>query len=246
MTRQRMPSGRLVDTSVEVFEKRRPMKTYQVGKFLGRRVLAPLVARMDVAGTENVPRTGPFFLLPNHQSILDPILVQGFCPRRVHSMTKSTQFGSPIMYWLLPRIGAFPTRRYRIDPQTVRTALRLLDAGEGVGIYVEGERTWDGRMQPLRRGAVRLILKAGVPVVPVGIVGSYDVWPRWSKRPRRADVRVRYGPPLEFGRHDNRVEREAKVDTTMGVLERAIRELMGEEVSTGLDRGVPPHRRAGS
>ena len=188
-----------------------------------------------------------FFLLPNHQSVLDPLLVQGFCPRRVHSMTKSTQFGSPIMYWLLPRIGAFPTRRYRIDPQTVRTALRLLDAGEGVGIYVEGERTWDGHMQPLRRGAVRLILKAGVPVIPVGIVGSYDVWPRWSKRPRRADVRLRYGEAIEFGRHDDREEREAKVSVTMEVLERRIRALMGDDSTGGQDRGtaLPDRRRAG-
>lgn len=224
------------------------MKTYQVGKFLGRRFLAPLVARVDVAGTEHVPRSGPFFLLPNHQSILDPILVQGFCPRRVHSMTKSTQFGSPIMYWLLPRIGAFPTRRYKIDPQTVRTALRLLDAGEGVGIYVEGERTWDGHMQPLRRGAVRLILKAGVPVVPVGIVGSYDVWPRWSKKPRRADVRIRYGEPLNFGRHDGRREREPKVESTMLMLERRIRALMGDGADPGREHGaaLPDHRRAGS
>lgn len=220
------------------------MKTYQVGKFLGRRVMAPLVARMDVAGTEHVPKTGPFFLLPNHQSVLDPILVQGFCPRRVHSMTKSTQFGSPIMYWLLPRIGAFPTRRYRTDPQTVRTALRLLDAGEGVGIYVEGERTWDGNMQPLRRGAVRLILKAGVPVVPVGIVGSYDVWPRWSKRRRRADVRVRYGEPLLFGAHHDRREREAAVDATMVTLARAIASLMEQPPDT--NRPAPPKSLLGS
>lgn len=246
-TSRHTPSGRIVDATSLAKPKRRPMKTYQVGQFLARRIFAPLVASMDVQGTENVPRQGPFFLLPNHQSVLDPVLVQAFCPRRVHSMTKSTQFGSPIMYWILPRIGAFPTRRYRVDPQTVRTALRLLDAGEGVGIYVEGERTWDGRMQPLRRGAVRLILKAGVPVVPVGIAGSYDVWPRWSKRPRRAGVRVRYGSPIEFGRHDNRAEREEKLDDTMAVLERAIRELKDEAPALGMDGGpdLSPQRRVG-
>ena len=205
---------------------RRPMKTYEVGKALGRFVVAPLLTRMDVAGRANIPRTGPFFLIPNHQSVLDPIFVQAMCPRRVHSMTKSTQFGSPIMYWLLPRIGAFPVRRYRIDPQTVRTALRLLADGEGVGIYAEGERSWDGRIQPFRRGSIRLILKAGVPVVPAGIVGSYDVWPRWSKRPRRADVRIRYGAPLEFGRHDDRAAREAALDATAATLKNAIEGLM--------------------
>ncbi len=207
------------------------MKTYAVGKALGRWVLTPLLTRMVVEGRDNVPTSGPFFLIPNHQSILDPILVQALCPRRVHSMTKSTQFGSRLMYWLLPRIGAFPTRRYRIDPQTVRTALRLLEDGEGVGIYAEGERSWDGRLQPLKRGTIRLILKAGVPVIPCGIVGSYDVWPRWSKRPRRANVRISYGEPLSFGAHDDRTRREAAVDETAEIIRNAILSLMGGETS---------------
>ena len=208
-------------------QARRPMKTYEIGKAICRWVLAPLLTRMHVEGRDNIPKEGPFFLVPNHQSILDPLMIQAFCSRRVHSMTKSTQFGSPVMYWLLPRIGAFPARRYRTDPQCVRTVLRLLEDGEGVGIYAEGERSWDGRMQPFRRGTIRLILKAGVPIIPVGITGSYDVWPRWSKRPRRASVRIRYGEPIELGRHDDRAERETAVESTTTLLRARIRELMG-------------------
>lgn len=165
-------------------------------------------ARVEAEGLERIPAEGPFLLIVNHQSVLDPILVQVLCPRLVHSMTKSTQFDRPFFRWILPRIAAFPTRRYRVDPQAVRVALRHLDRGDAVGIYPEGERSWDGVLKPLRRGSVRLILKAGVPVVPCGVSGSYGVWPRWSRRLRRHRVRIRFGEPLHFGRHDDRGERE--------------------------------------
>jgi len=140
-------------------------------------------------------------------------------------MTKSTQFASPFMRWLLPRIGGFPTRRYRVDPQTVRVALRELGRGRGVGIYPEGERSWDGTLQPLRKGTMRLLLKAGVPIVPCGISGSYDVWPRWSRRPRRCRVQIRFGEPIVFGPHDERAAREAAVPAATAHLERALKRL---------------------
>lgn len=173
------------------------------------RGLWPLIGRLDVRGLENIPPTGPFLLVANHQSILDPILIQAICPRPVHTMAKSTQFTSPIFAWLMPRLLSFPVRRFEIDPQAVRYALRKLREGEPVGVYVEGERSWDGRLQAPRLGAVRLVLKAGVPVVPVSISGAYEAWPRWHRSLRRAPVRIAFGQPLTFPQLDRRWEREA-------------------------------------
>ncbi len=208
---------------------RRPVEhpsLYLPLKVFVRWVLMPLLTRTRVRGVENVPKTGPFFLVPNHQSVLDPMVVQAACPRTVHSMTKSTQFATPFMRWLLPRLGSFPTRRYRVDPQSVRVALRELARGRGVGIYPEGERSWDAELQPLRKGTVRLLLKAGVPVIPCGISGSYDVWPRWSKRPRRCPVRIQFGEPILFGAHDDRAAREAALPAATARIERALRQLI--------------------
>lgn len=183
------------------------------------KAISATLVRLEVRGLENVPRSGPCFLIANHQSVLDPVLVQGACDRPVHSFTKSSQFSSSGLFvrWLLLRVNAIPVRRYRIDPQAVRTALRVLEAGGVVGIYPEGERSWDGTLQPLRRGTVRLILKAGVPVVPCGVAGSFGAWPRWTRRPNRVPVRIRFGRPLRFERHDTRPERDAALD---GALER--------------------------
>jgi len=184
--------------------------------------LWPLVGRLDVRGLENIPETGPFLLVANHQSILDPILIQAVCPRAVHTMAKSTQFASPVFAWLMPRLLSFPVRRFEIDAQAVRYALRKLQEGEPVGIYVEGERSWDGRLQPPRLGAVRLVLKAGVPVVPVTIVGAYEAWPRWHRALRRTTIRITFGKPLSFPKLDGRAEREAALPEAADRLMAAI------------------------
>jgi len=177
-----------------------------------RAIVTPFVhaaARLEVVGRENIPDTGPFILVANHQSFLDPIIVQVLCRRPLHTLAKSTQFTGLIMGWVMPRVYAIPTRRYRIDPQAVRVVLRRLAEGSGVGVYPEGERSWDAQLQPFRRGTIRLLLKAGVPIIPCGVAGSYDVWPRWSKTVRRRRVRVEFGEAIRWPAMDRREERNA-------------------------------------
>ena len=209
------------------------MSWYALFRLVAKGITIALT-RLKVTGTSHIPRQGPFLLIANHQSILDPVIVQGAIRRPVHSLTKSTQFSSgPVFRWLMPRVDAIPTRRYRVDPQVVRAALRLLARGEAVGIYVEGERSWDGTLQPFRRGAVRLILKAGVPVIPCGVAGSYDVWPRWSRKPRRTRVSLRFGEPLHFGVHNTRNERDEALEAATERLTRVLAELSGESGRSG-------------
>lgn len=197
---------------------------YRFVQWLGR-LTGRLVGGVRVTGLENLP-AGPFLLLSNHQSILDPILIQAFCPRPIHAMAKSTQFSAGMSGWLMRHLKAFPVRRYRIDPHAVRLALRRLQAGEAVGIYVEGERSWDGKLQEPRRGTIRLALHAGVPIVPCTIVGSYEVWPRWDRRIRRGPIHIHFGPPFRLPTVRSRPARDQAVGAAsaqiMGALEAQI------------------------
>jgi len=197
------------------------------------------LADVRVEGLENVPEAGPCILLPNHQSVIDPVIVQSVCRRTVYTMTKSTQFASPFFRVLLGLTRTFPVRRYRVDPQAVRVLLRLLERGEAVCVYPEGERSWEGTLQPLRRGAVRVVLRAGVPVIPVGLDGTYDVWPRWASRPRGGQrVHLRFGAPLHFGTHRSRAEREAALPEADRRLREALMDLSGEAArATGEEEG---------
>ncbi len=173
------------------------------------RTLWRIYGGLEVRGLENVPATGPVLLFSNHQSFLDPILVQAVIPRVVHSMAKSTQFGSPIFRRLLTQLYSFPVRRFETDPQAVRQVLRRLEAGNAVIIYIEGERSWDGRLQPPRLGTVRVALKAGVPVIPVRVDGAYDAWPRWDRKIKRNRIQIEFRPALTFPKLVNKAEREA-------------------------------------
>jgi 1-acyl-sn-glycerol-3-phosphate acyltransferase len=165
-----------------------------------------LLTSIEIRGRENIPATGPFIMVPNHQSFIDPTIVGVFCPRQFHTLAKSTQFRGRFMEWVMPRSKAIPTRRYRIDPQAVRVVLRRLAEGEGVCVYPEGERSWDGSIQPFRRGTIRLLLKSGVPIIPCGLV-TYDYWPRWSKPRFRGKIRVEYGEAIRWPAMHDREER---------------------------------------
>ena len=191
------------------------------------RLLWPAIGRLDVEGVDRIPDKGSFLLIANHQSYLDPVLIQAVVPRPMYTMAKSTEFSNPLIGGLLKRLKSFPVRRFEIDPQAVRIVLRHLEAGRGVGIYIEGERTWDGRLKPPRFGTIRLVLKAGVPVVPCGISGAYDIWPRWHRRLRRGVVRIRFGEPLAFPALDDRDAREAALPEARERLMSALARLSG-------------------
>ncbi|MFW5946873.1 MAG: lysophospholipid acyltransferase family protein, partial [Gemmatimonadota bacterium] len=188
-----------------------------------------LVGPLDVQGLDRIPETGPFVLIANHQSYLDPVLIQALIPRPMYTMAKSTEFSSPVVGALLKRLKSFPARRFEIDPQAVRMVLRHLQAGRAVGIYIEGERTWDGRLRAPRLGTLRLLLKAGVPVIPCGIAGAYDVWPRWSRRNRRGTVRIRIGEPIRLpALHDREAREKALPDARDRIMD-ALADLSGAE-----------------
>lgn len=192
----------------------------------------PAFGGFTVSGRENIPDSGPFLLISNHQSVLDPFFIQTWIPRACHPMAKSTQFASPIFAAVMKRCYAFPVRRFQVDPQAVRTTLRRLAAGHPVHIYIEGERTWDGTLRPPRPGTVRLALKAGVPILPCAIDGAYDVWPRWDRRLRRGRVTVAFGPPFRLPQLHDRAAREAALPEAQARIMGAISALLGDPAPT--------------
>lgn len=182
-----------------------------------------LMGRVETTGLEHVPADGPFLLIANHQSVMDPMLIQSLCPRPMHAMAKSTQFNMPVIGPIMSHCYSYPVRRFEVDPQSVRLTLRRLGQGHAVAIYIEGERTWDGRLQKPREGTVRLALKAGVPIIPTAIAGAYDVWPRWDRRPRSGVIAIRYGTPFRLPRLDDRKDREAELPAATERIMSAIR-----------------------
>jgi 1-acyl-sn-glycerol-3-phosphate acyltransferase len=190
----------------------------------------PYCGGLTVEGREHIPASGPFLLLSNHQSVLDPFFIEAFIDRPIHQMAKSTQFASPVFHLAMRGTFAYPVRRFQVDPTAVRYTLRRLAEGDPVHIYIEGERTWDGSLQPPRPGALRIALKAGVPILPCVVDGSYDVWPRWDRWPRRAPVRVAFGPTFRLPQLDDRRERDAALPDAAARIMGELARLLGRDM----------------
>ena len=141
-------------------------------------------------------------------------------------MTKNSQFDHRLLDRFLVWARAFPVRRYTTDAVAVRNALRILAAREVLGLFPEGERCWDGRLQPFKRTTLRLMLAAGVPVVPVGISGAYPLMPRWSSGVRRGTVTLRFGAPLDLPTLDVRNQSPHQILAAGEKLRSAILELI--------------------
>jgi 1-acyl-sn-glycerol-3-phosphate acyltransferase len=167
---------------------------------LARIVLTPptlLVYRARAIGTENVPRSGPVILAPNHFSNWDHFFAGIYLRRRVRFMGKSQLFGAnPAITFIISHGGVFPVRRGHKDQEAFVTAHAILDNGGCVLIYAEGGRSRTGGLGQPRPGVGYLALESGVPVVPVAIHGSKGVR-RWRKL-QFPKVTIQYGEPLTF------------------------------------------------
>ena len=161
-------------------------------------VLMRLLFGLRTRGTEHVPATGPFLIVSNHSSVLDPPLVGGACPRRLTFLAKAELFAVPVLGALIRRLGAQPLRREGADPSALRTAQRVLAAGGAVLVFPEGTRGPEGTLREAKPGAALLAMHSGVPVVPAYVSGSGQAWPRGRRLPRPAKVVVTFGAPLRF------------------------------------------------
>lgn len=170
------------------------------------RVVARIVARIELVGRENLASQGPLVLVCNHSHLVDPPLVGSFSPRPVHVMAKRELFETPLIGWLFWAVGAFPVRRFSGDMGALRVARNYLRAGHVVLMYPEGTRNHGRGLKPALPGAAMVALLADAPVVPVAIEGSHAI--RWKsifflwligRRPR---IRIEYGEPFSLERSD--------------------------------------------
>lgn len=147
-------------------------------------------------GGENVPRTGPLILAPNHFSQWDHFFSGVYLRRRVRFMAKSQLFSNPLIEFIFRHGGAFPVRRGHHDAEAFETAQVILERGGCLLMYPEGGRSRTGRLGEPRPGLGYVALASGAPVVPVAIHGSLGVR-RW-RRLNFPKVTVQYGEPISF------------------------------------------------
>lgn len=214
----------------EFFEKfhqrarnRRPGYMYT----LVRSVVTPLalfIYRTRAIATQNIPRSGPVLLVPNHFSQMDHFFAGVFTWRKLRIMAKSQLFGPPVLTWILFHGGIFPVRRGVQDEEAFETVRTIFDQGGAVMVYAEGGRSRSTELGKPRPGVGRMALESGIPVVPVAIFGSAGVR-KWRKL-RFPKVTVQYGKPLQFEIEEG-TTRERQLEASNEIFDR-VKEMYGE------------------
>jgi 1-acyl-sn-glycerol-3-phosphate acyltransferase len=167
-------------------------------------------------GAENVPN-GPVILAPNHASFMDHFFTGMFIRRRVQFMGKSQLFKPGLLQSVYSHGGVFPVRRGHHDEEAFTSAFGILKRGGAVVMYCEGGRSRSGELAAQAKpGIGRLALQSGVPVVPVAILGSYQV--RNWKKLHFPKVTIQYGEPFRFQVHDDptREQQQEAADEIFG------------------------------
>jgi 1-acyl-sn-glycerol-3-phosphate acyltransferase len=157
--------------------------------------LAEVVMGWRATGQGHIPPSGGVLLVSNHLSFLDVFFLGIPLQRPLNYLARSTLF-VPGLSALMRSVGGFPIQREGIGASGMKETMRRLRAGGVVALFPEGTRSEDGELGPLKPGLASLALRVGVPVVPVGLAGLFESWPRSRPLPVPHPVRIHYGEPI--------------------------------------------------
>ncbi|GHE02723.1 lysophospholipid acyltransferase family protein [Streptomyces alanosinicus] len=189
---------------------------YYLLKYVLLGPLLRLVFRPRIEGLENVPASGPAIVAGNHLSFSDHFLMPAILRRRITFLAKAEYFTGPGLKgrstaFFFRSAGQIPVDRSGKDAgqAAIREGLRVLHRGELLGIYPEGTRSHDGRLYKGKVGVAVMALKAGVPVVPCAMIGTFEAQPPGKVVPNIHPVTIRFGKPLDFSRYAGMEEQKA-------------------------------------
>jgi 1-acyl-sn-glycerol-3-phosphate acyltransferase len=227
---------------------------YWVFKWVAFAPLCRLLFRPSIRGADNIPESGPAILVSNHISAGDTFLLPSMIKRRLTFLAKVELFHGPgfrgrVLTWFLTTVGQVPMDRSggRASATSMEGVLGVLRKGALLGIYPEGTRSPDGRLYKGKTGVARLVLHAGVPVIPVGMIDTQLVPSRFFKIPTMRHPKIRIGKQMDFSAYaeagrDRDVLRWITDEIMNAVMELSAQEYVdvyGTSAKAVLDAGRP-------
>jgi len=193
---------------VEKIKKDKPRQSfvYSCVSYLFVFPVFRILFRGQTIGISNLPKTGGVVIVSNHGSHLDPPILGHALGRPVAFMAKSELFSVPILASIISACGAYPVKRGAGDRDALRTASNRLREGWATGVFLDGTRQENGRVNDPKAGAALLAGRTGCPILPVAIVNSQRAFPKGSLIPRFVSIHLRVGeliqPPKTRRRED--------------------------------------------
>ena len=131
------------------------------------------VFRGQLIGRENIPQKNSYIMVSNHGSLLDPPLLGHALRRNISFMAKAELFKIPLLGFIIKACGAYPVKRGIVDKNTIKTACKKLSNDNCIGIFIDGTRQKNGRVNRPKQGAALLAFKNQKLLLPVAIVNSH-------------------------------------------------------------------------
>jgi 1-acyl-sn-glycerol-3-phosphate acyltransferase len=161
--------------------------------------------RLELRGAEHIPPRGPALVVLNHASLLDVPAVMVLDPfPDTATVVKSSMFNLPVIGWILRQWGAIPVEREGRDTSSIRSMLGVLRNGQVLAVAAEGRRTRSGHLEAINPVLARIATTANVPILPVGISGSFKALPPGAVLPRPVKIVVRVGPTFRLAHGTDR------------------------------------------
>jgi 1-acyl-sn-glycerol-3-phosphate acyltransferase len=183
------------------------------------RLLLVFVGRLTVRGKENLPTDGAYIAATNHLSKIDPAIIIVTLPSRVIRVFAAYKWRRHLIFGpILSLAGAIWVRRGEVDRTALREAIESLKAGQILGMAPEGTRSRVQKLQKAREGAAYIGSRAGVPIVPIGVINS-DKFLQNVTHMRRTHLEVNIGEPFllpDLGHRPKGKELEAYTELIMG------------------------------
>ncbi|MDD3626639.1 MAG: 1-acyl-sn-glycerol-3-phosphate acyltransferase [bacterium] len=175
---------------------RAPGIVYWFVYFILKIFLFQRIYKIEFKGRENIPEKGPKVFVAFHTNYFDPFLMAGGAKHYIQWVTSSFYFQGFRLRWLIEQLGCFPRKRYSADLKSIKTFMDLVKQGSAIGYFPEGARNWLGNHLDLLEPAVKLMVRAQIPVIPIKIHGGYQGWPRWSDNWINTKITIEYCEPV--------------------------------------------------
>ena len=210
-----------------VFVKQKQSFMYSIVSYLIVFPIFRILLRGKTFGNSNVPIAGPLVVVANHGSDLDPPILGHALGRPVSFMAKKELFKIPLLSQIISACGAYPVSRGSSDRDAIRKATNLLNRGLAIGIFLDGTRQINGRVNQPMSGAAFLAARTGAHLLPVAIVNSNRALGK-SKWPKLVPIHLRIGEPIE----PPKTRKKLDIDQTTKQIQGTINSL--------LDKGLLP------
>jgi 1-acyl-sn-glycerol-3-phosphate acyltransferase len=182
---------------------------YHLFKWTAVSPMLHLYFRGRIHGAEQVPMSSKLIVVANHASDFDPPLLSAAVRRPVSYMAKEELFKVPVLRQAIRLYGAYPVKRGSPDRSAIRAALKQLEQGWAVGIFLQGTRTVDGRIPSPKIGAALIAARAQASLLPVSLWGTHEIFKKGSALPRPVPLTIRIGEPIAPPTSTDRQELEA-------------------------------------